>query len=440
MTVNGSMSGERLSLSVLTSSASSVEGATQQEVGAVRVGWEEEEPVADTTFFPATAIYGGSIVGQCVALLTEILTFTTHPGVRAAAFTQLWRNRELLCYLTLPSQSVAAGGVRRNLLALLTQQNLDNRTRAMAMVLISSGGAPIIGQDAAVLEATLQSLACLWGDALTSLEEEQCAETAFHVRSASPRSISSLLSPSVSSTIFPEASPPSWGREAPRADRLRSLLGSHAPRVCPDSGFQETMERVRLLSDLPSPCHFDGEDVPSLAAAASAAGLAAVACSAIAALLPFASGDAGIRVLKRLFAYSWLSVLEPVEGAREQSEGEEEQSVGGDPPLEDHSRGRVPELPLVQRDDEDWDASGDNESGDCALCRRQARSLQHFPHCMQRASSVATLLASTSSLQPVSIVVNPGRRSALSGDASVVCVGMLLSLFQVAFLSRESAV
>ncbi|PHJ24081.1 hypothetical protein CSUI_002066 [Cystoisospora suis] len=348
--VDGTISGERPGLSVLASSFSSVDVSGFQESGPSRGGWEEEEPVADSRFCPATAIYGGSIVGQCAVLLTEILTFTSHPGVRAAAFSQLWRNRELLCYLNLPSQSIAAEGFRRNLLAVLNQQNLDNRTRAMGMILISNGGASIIGQDAAILEATLQSLASLWGEALSLVEQEQFAKTASSAPSTSSCPVSSFLPPPVSSDSLTGASSvTNWATDVPGAGIDRRRLDPPAATFCPDSVFLEKTGRLDVTSQPISSCCSDEEQTPDLVAAASAAGMAEVAFDAIAALLPFLSGDSGIRVLQRICSYTWLPVLQAGEGSEERTQGEGNQDAGVERRLGKYSVERIPESPLAQR-------------------------------------------------------------------------------------------
>ncbi|KFH04925.1 hypothetical protein TGVAND_242435 [Toxoplasma gondii VAND] len=324
----------------------------------------------------ATGLIGGSLVGQCFALLMEMFACTSHPVVRSATFLQLWRNRHFFPYLLLPSQAAAAETVRRHVLALLQQPHIESRTRVMTLALVAHGAAPLIAQDAPTVETILNTLAGLWG------AHAVCGATGDSV--------------AVEETAVGGQKAATKG-----AVEIRRGGGRGPSRDAPVATSRQTH-----LTSFPEHTDLD----PSLVAA-SAPDTAAAALQTLGALLPFLSGDATIRILERVCAYVW--------GIQRIKTREE----GLDAWLHAH-RPEGAELALSQQaertksDDTDGKGEERRDSEKSTEAQRQAvvaadadkillaglgsfrERTADLPACLQRASSLAALLARTSPLQP----------------------------------------
>ncbi|PFH36419.1 hypothetical protein BESB_046110 [Besnoitia besnoiti] len=333
---------------------------------AAQVAAAEAEAEEAGTVLSATGLIGGSLVGQCLALLVEMFACTTHPVVRSSAFLQLWRNRHFFPYLLLPSQAVAAESVRRQFLSLLQQQQLEMRTRDMALELIADGVAPVIGQDAPLTEAILNTLASLWG--------------------------------------APASSPESCDGQASCGG---ARLPGRSDGVCrPRGGGTNSPSDASSLLCKEGRLFDHRRDLDPLVVAASAPATAALATKALAALLPFLCGDAAIRILERACAYVWSlqdgervaasraaqlhahgnQLATATSTAREQGTAEGQEGNGG------HSGGQTrgtSRRPIPE-----------NASATSTAVASRMRADSALPVCLHRASSLAALLATTSPLQP----------------------------------------
>ncbi|KEP65147.1 UNVERIFIED_CONTAM: hypothetical protein HHA_242435 [Hammondia hammondi] len=324
----------------------------------------------------ATGLIGGSLVGQCFALLMEMFACTSHPVVRSATFLQLWRNRHFFPYLLLPSQAAAAETVRRQVLSLLQQPHIESRTRTMTLALVAHGAAPLIAQDASTVETILNTLAGLWG------AHAVCGETG-------------------DSLAVEETGVGGQQAATKGAVGIRRGGGRGPFRGAPLATSRQT--HLASFSE-----HTDLE--PSLVAA-SAPDTAAAALQALGALLPFLSGDATIRILERVCAYVWgiqriktgEETLNAWLHAHRPEGAEHSLSQQGGRTKSDYKDGKGEE----RRDSEKSTgaqrhaaAAADAHKVLLAGLGRFREGTADLPACLQRASSLAALLAKTSPLQP----------------------------------------